>query len=51
MLDEVDTLNYEGVSAMPPVPAPTPSNSLVKSNLPLIREIYSPQNIIALQYD
>ena len=51
VLDKVDTLNYGGVSAMPPVPAPTPLHTVsMKSNqiFSLIREIYSPWNISAL---
>ena len=56
VLDEVDTLNYGGVSAMRPVPTPTFfiqfSRKYFSQNriLPLIREIYSPRNISALRY-
>ena len=45
VLDEVDTLNYVGMSDVPPVPTPIPLQTVfakilfAKSNLPLIREI------------
>ena len=58
VLGEVDTLNYEGVSFMLPVPAPTASYNFTKTlfaklNFSVdLRDIYicSPRNVSALQY-
>ena len=49
-MDNVETLNYGGVSAMPPVPTPISLHSFCEDTLrnrilPSIRETYSPQNI------
>ena len=45
VLDEVDTLNYEGMSALPPVPAPTSSYSLRKYTFHKIKFTIDSQNI------
>ena len=51
VFDKVDTLSYGGVSALLPVLTPTSSYSFRKSNLPLTREIFGPQNISTLWYE